>query len=164
MSHPCALAGRATNYGPGVRLASSVAVDLGRTVGIHCHGPGDPTTIVTPTEAWLARRTPDGPATLRVTPTEAEAWGPGHDWMLAGVDDLLGADDRDVVVPVHPAVAHALRRFPGVRLSRSRHVMPALVAAILAQRVTSIEAGRALAHAGPPRRGPRLRIQPVAAW
>src|SRR5262245_63159222 len=89
MSHPCALAGRATNYGPGVRLASSVAVDLGRTIGVHSRGRGDPTTIVTPNEAWLARRTPDGPATLRVTPTEAEAWGPGRDWMLAGVDDLL---------------------------------------------------------------------------
>ncbi len=126
-----------------MRLGISVPVDLGRTVGIHTHGPGDPTTIVTSTEAWLARRTPDGPATLHLTLTEAEAWGPGRDWMLAGAGDLLGLDDRDGVVPVHPAVAEAQRRLPGVRMSRSRLVMPALVAAILAHRVTSIEARRA---------------------
>ncbi|HKA02678.1 MAG TPA: hypothetical protein VKD67_00065, partial [Acidimicrobiales bacterium] len=101
-------------------------------------------------------------------PTEAEAWGPGRDWMLAGVDDLLGADDRDVVVPVHPAVAHAVRRFPGVRMSRSRLVMPALVAAVLAQRVTSVEARRAwvdVCHAlGEPAPGPvRLVLPPDPA-
>jgi 3-methyladenine DNA glycosylase/8-oxoguanine DNA glycosylase len=172
MPHHCALSGRATNYGPDVRLGISVPVDLARTVGIHHHGRGDPTTIVTPTEVWLARRTPEGPATLHLTlaevHAEAEAWGPGGDWMLAGVGELLGLDDRSSVVAVHPAVADAARRFPGVRMSRSRLVMPALVAAVLAHRVTSVEARQAwigiCRSLGEPAPGPvRLVLPPDPA-
>jgi 3-methyladenine DNA glycosylase/8-oxoguanine DNA glycosylase len=170
MPHPCALSPEATNYGPSVRLAIDVPLDLGGTVGVHHHGAGDPTTIVTPGEAWLARRTPEGPATLRLSAgdgyVDAQAWGPGREWFLAGVPDLLGLhDDRDAVVAVHPAVADALRRLPGARLSRSRLVLPALVAAVLAHRVTSIEARRAwigvCRSLGEPAPGPvRLLLPP----
>jgi 3-methyladenine DNA glycosylase/8-oxoguanine DNA glycosylase len=173
MPHPCAPSAEVTNYGPTVRFRSSEAVDVGRTLGVHQHGGGDPTTIVSPTEVWLARRTPEGPATLRVSAVadgvDAEAWGPGRDWFLAGVPDLLGFDDnRDAVVPVHPAVADAMRRFPGTRLSRSRLVLAALVAAVLAHRVTSIEARRAwigvCRSLGEPAPGPvRLVLPPDPA-
>ena len=148
-------------------------VDLGRTVGVHRHGAGDPTTVVGSRQAWLARRTPDGPATLRVTLTadvvDAEAWGPGRDWLLAGVPDLLGLhDDNGPPVAVHPAVADALRRFPGVRVTRSRLVLATLVAAVLANRVTSIEARRAwigiCRTLGEPAPGPlRLLLPPDPA-
>jgi 3-methyladenine DNA glycosylase/8-oxoguanine DNA glycosylase len=129
-------------------LALTEPVDVGRTLGVHQHGGGDPTTIVTTTEAWLARRTPDGPATLHVAGADgfidAEAWGPGADWFLAGVPDLLGVhDDQRAVVAVHPVVADALRRLPGVRQSRSRLVLSALVGAVVAHRVTSVEARHA---------------------
>lgn len=156
-----------------MRFRSSLSVDVGRTLRVHQHGGGDPTTFVSPTEAWLARRTPDGPATLRVTAVadgvEAEAWGPGRDWFLAGVPELVGLhDDQDAVVPVHPAVADALRRFRGTRLSRSRLVLAALVPAVLAHRVTSIEARRAwigvARSLGEPAPGPvRLLLPPDPA-
>ena len=68
-----------TNYVPIVALLASDPspasppgaheVDLRSTVGVHCAGRGDPTTIVTAGELWRAARTPDGPGTLHLART-----------------------------------------------------------------------------------------------
>jgi 3-methyladenine DNA glycosylase/8-oxoguanine DNA glycosylase len=101
---------------------------------------------------WRATRTPDGPALLRITPhpaageIEALAWGPGADWVLDGVPELLGhRDEPATFVPLeaHPKLRDAWRARPGWRVPRTRAVFEALVPAALEQRVTGIEARRA---------------------
>ena len=96
-----------------------------------------------------AARTPDGPATLRLVSrpsgaVEAEAWGAGADWALDTAPELIGAHDTaEGFVPIHPAVKEAWRRCRGVRMTRSRDVTRTMMAAILEQKVTGIEARRA---------------------
>jgi 3-methyladenine DNA glycosylase/8-oxoguanine DNA glycosylase len=122
-----------------------------------------------------ATRTPDGPASLAVSTSDhevmAEAWGPGADWALATVPDLLGLTaELGPLVSPHPTIAHLARRFPGVRIPRSGAVMEALVPAILEQKVIGEEARRALFNLvrvygepapGPPELG--LRLPPLPA-
>jgi 3-methyladenine DNA glycosylase/8-oxoguanine DNA glycosylase len=132
----------------------------------------DPTIRVRPDLVVRASRTPDGPATLVVRRThdgtfEAEAFGPGRDHALAGAPALLGADDdlRGFDPHLHPAVARAAHRRPGLRMVRSGRAEDVLVATILAQRVTSREAARAwtmlVRRWGEPAPGPYdLRLPP----
>lgn len=99
-------------------------VDLARTLGVHRRGTGDPAFRAEPTGAvWRTSRTPDGPATMRVTAGWTQvadragmagdcamgagdgaetgdgttvlacAWGPGAAWLLGSLPGLLGADD-----------------------------------------------------------------------
>ncbi|GAA1351326.1 3-methyladenine DNA glycosylase [Falsarthrobacter nasiphocae] len=109
-----------------------------------------------PEGTWLAFRTPDGPATLRILPetrgpdgrftVRAGAWGPGGPWAAAHADELLGladdwADFDDDVAGALPAPLAALRRTaPMLGAPRTRRVWDALFPSILGQRVTSIEA------------------------
>jgi 3-methyladenine DNA glycosylase/8-oxoguanine DNA glycosylase len=131
-------------------LAIDGPLDFRRTLGIHARGPGDPTMRVGATGAIRATRTPDGPAALRLERTgdriEAEAWGPGADWVLAGLPALLGADDdRTPFDPGrHRLIAELDRRHRGVRIGRTGSVLEALVPAILEQKVTGTEAWRGL--------------------
>ncbi|MET9430142.1 MULTISPECIES: DNA-3-methyladenine glycosylase 2 family protein [unclassified Streptomyces] len=109
-------------------------------------GPGDPTFRTTPDGAvWRASRTPVGPGTLRVAVRggriEAEAWGPGAEWLLDGLPALLGADDDpSQFTPRHRLLAATLRRRPGLRLGRSGLVLESLIPSILEQKVTTDEA------------------------
>lgn len=87
---------------------------------------------------------------LRLTPyageVEAEAWGPGAAWVLDGVPELLGeADSWDGFEPLpeHGALVDAARRFPHVRVPRTRAVFEAMAAAGIEQVVTGKEAFRA---------------------
>jgi 3-methyladenine DNA glycosylase/8-oxoguanine DNA glycosylase len=112
------------------------------------HGGGDPTFIRGRAGSMVrGLRTPTGPATLELTtrPADAEvvarAWGPGAEWALAGIPDLLGeSDDASGFVAHHGLVAEAARRFPGWRVPRSRLVMESLVPAVIEQKVTGKEA------------------------
>ena len=116
-------------------------------------GAGDPCFRRDPTGSlWRATRTPDGPVLLRLEtrPMDAEivatSWGPGADWALDGVPDLLGAGDDPagfVPDPGHARLVRAWRSHPGYRVPRSRAVFEALAAAALEQRVTGGEASRA---------------------
>ena len=125
-------------------------VDLHRIVGIHQRGPGDPTMRTVAGRIVRATRTPDGPATLALRAAgdriEAEAWGPGADWVLDRVPGLIGLDDdRTGFEPGrHPLVAELDRRHPGLRLGRTSAVIEALVPAILEQKVTGREAWHGL--------------------
>jgi endonuclease III len=125
-------------------------VDLRRTVFPMVRGTGDPTTRVDGGTVWRALRTRTGPATLRVTQVatsviEADAWGPGAEHALAvAAPGLVGALDHpeDFMGPKHPVVAEAWRNHRNVLLTRA-DPFPVLIAAILEQKVTGIEARRA---------------------
>ena len=125
-------------------------LDLRRTLSVLRHGSGDPAYRVDATGAvWRASRTPEGPATLRLSaaPTLGEvrgaAWGPGASWILDSMPGMLGADDdASSFRPAHPLLCEALRRFEGWRVTRTGLVMESLVPAVLEQKVTGKEATR----------------------
>jgi hypothetical protein len=118
------------------------------TLRAHRHGGGDPTFRLDEAgRVWRGIRTPSGPATLVVAARPgdgdvlAQAWGPGAEWALDSVPDLLGAgDDRAGFEPRHPLLAELQRRHRHVRQGRSGLVMEALVPAIIEQKVTGQEA------------------------
>jgi 3-methyladenine DNA glycosylase/8-oxoguanine DNA glycosylase len=115
------------------------------TLGPLGRGPADPTHRVLPDGSlWRTAVTPEGPGTLRLVfagVVRADAWGPGADWLLAGVPDLLGASDSlDGFTPSHPYVADAARNLPGLRLARTGLVFEQVVPAVLEQKVTGKEA------------------------
>jgi 3-methyladenine DNA glycosylase/8-oxoguanine DNA glycosylase len=120
-----------------------------------------------------AMRTPNGPAQLQLqassSTVEAEAWGPGAEWTLDVVPDIVGAgDDPGSFQPHHPIVHEIHRRSGGLRLLRCPTVCEILVPKILEQKVTTIEATRsyrALVMAmGEPAPGPGgLRLPPAPA-
>jgi len=133
--------------------------DLHSSVGALRRGPGDPTFHRDAAHAiWLGCRTPAGlPGTLRLhrasqESVTAEAWGPGAEWLLASVPDLLGLSDSaahraefaEIVAAQGKAqLVQSLRRNPGLRVVRTGRVFDALVPAVLEQRVTVQEAHRA---------------------
>ncbi|MEV5726526.1 DNA-3-methyladenine glycosylase 2 family protein [Streptomyces pharetrae] len=124
-------------------------LDLGLVLGPLRRGPGDPTFRVTPDgSVWRTSRTPAGPGTLRVVARGAdvrgEAWGPGAEWLLDRLPELLGAaDDPEAFTPRHRLVAVTRHRRPGLRLTRTGLVMESLIPSILEQKVTTDEAYRA---------------------
>ncbi|ARF55607.1 DNA-3-methyladenine glycosylase family protein [Streptomyces gilvosporeus] len=152
--------------------------DLHRTLCVLQRGPGDPAFAVRGGEVWRACRTPEGPGTLRLEArpaagaVEAQAWGPGADWLLERLPELLGASDEpDRFTARHRLVHEARRRHPGVRLARTGLVLESLIPSVLEQKVTSDEAYRAwrllLQRHGEPAPGPweRMRVMPDArAW
>lgn len=124
-------------------------LDLRLVLGPLRRGPADPTFRMTPDGAfWRATRTPEGPGTLRVVAygdrVGAEAWGPGAEWLLAGLPALLGADDDPgAFTPHHHLLAATRHRRPGLRLLRTGLVMESLIPSVLEQKVTTDEAYRA---------------------
>lgn len=144
-------------------------------------GAGDPTLrLAAPGSGgthWRACRTPEGPATVAVQPVDgagelrARAWGPGSDWVLDQLPDLLGgSDDWTGFEPRHPVVAEAWRRHPHLRLGRTGLLLEALVPTIIEQKVTGKEAfagfRRLVLEYGEPAPGPGaalgLHVQPDA--
>ncbi|QYX79626.1 DNA-3-methyladenine glycosylase family protein [Streptomyces akebiae] len=151
------------------------ALDLGLVLGPLRRGPGDPTFRATPDgSVWRASRTPVGAGTLRVAlrggVVEAEAWGPGAEWLLDQVPAVLGASDEpEAFAPRHRIVAMAWRRRPGLRLTRTGLVLESLIPSVLEQKVTTDEAYRAwrllVRQFGEPAPGPvpgRMSVMPGA--
>ncbi len=123
-------------------------LDLRANLWPHLRGYRDPTMRIGRDGIWRATRTPDGPATVRVTASgravRVEGWGAGVDWALEEAAALVGArDDPGPLRPAHRVVADAVRRLPGVRLGRTSRVWEALLPAVLEQKVTGDEARRA---------------------
>lgn len=125
-------------------------LQLGAVLAVFRRGPGD-RAYHSGADGSVIRcvRTPAGPASVRLlatprhTEVSATAWGPGATWALEYAPDWVGdGDDPSGFEPRHPAVAQALRRFPGWRVPRSRLVLDALVPAIIEQKVTGQEAFR----------------------
>lgn len=126
---------------------------LTETLSILPRGKQDPTCRMDNDGTWLAYRTAAGPVTLRLSqrgttaPVQADAWGPGAQDALAGLPELLGADDDwggfdavDFHATLPRLAREARRRHPGVRLPRTGRIMDALVPVVLEQKVTTIEA------------------------
>jgi 3-methyladenine DNA glycosylase/8-oxoguanine DNA glycosylase len=116
-------------------------------------GPGDPHVRLAGSTFEQACHTPRGPGTLRLDwrhgEIAAHAWGPGAEWLIGAMPDLLGAaDDPAALEPRHEIVARLVRRHPGARLTRTSRVFEALVPAVLGQKVTSHEARRSRRELG----------------
>lgn len=150
-------------------------VDLRLTLGPLRRGRGDPTMRVEAGAIWRTAGTPEGPATVHLAGTASgtvigRAWGPGAEWVLAGLPELLGdGDDIDAFAPRHPLIAEVARRTTGLRVTRTRLVFEMLVPAVLEQKVTGVEARRAwrsLVHRfGTPAPGPApagMKVAPPA--
>ena len=126
-------------------------LDLALTLGPLQHGRGDRTIRLRAEEAWLAFRTADGPATLRLRPSgagavEAAAWGPGAERALDGAPRLIGeGDEPERLGARHPIIRDLQRRHPGLRLPASGRIVDAAVPSVLEQKVTGTEAFRAYA-------------------
>ena len=127
-------------------------VDLAATLGPLRRSSADPTFVVDPWRGvWRTARTPQGPATQHVSVDPADgavrcsAWGPGADWLLEQLPDLLGDRDRTAVEfePGHPLVRDAWRRHRGWRVPRTGQVWAVLVPTVLEQKVTGGEAWQA---------------------
>ena len=144
-------------------------VDLRLTLAPLRHGRDDPTIRFEPDGVWLARPTASGPAAIRLA-TEgqtltADAWGPGAESALAAVPDLAGLRDRPELLTTYHALVHELvRRFPGLRLPRTGQLLPALVPAVIEQKVTGLEAHAAYValarRLGKPAPGPMPLLLP----
>ncbi len=150
-------------------------LDVGLVLGPLRRGPGDPTFRALPDgSVWRASLTPAGPGTLRVTrqsgcgEVRGEAWGPGADWLLEQLPEMLGAaDDPSAFVPRHKLLALTQRRRAGLRLTRTGLVLESLIPSILEQKVTTGEAYRAwrllVRKFGEPAPGPapeRMSVMP----
>ncbi|GGJ24731.1 3-methyladenine DNA glycosylase [Streptomyces brasiliensis] len=142
---------RQVDAGPGRTRtwAPDGPLDLGLVLGPLRRGPADPTFRALPDgSVWRSTRTPAGPGTLRVSSyggeVRGEAWGPGAEWLLEQLPEMLGAgDDPDAFAPRHRVVALARHRRPGLRLTRTGLVLESLIPSILEQKVTTDEAYRA---------------------
>lgn len=131
-------------------FTTPLPVDLALSLLPLRRGPGDPCMRIGPSGVWRATNTPDGPATLRLRRVgreiEAEAWGAGADWSLHWATELVGgADHLDGFEPHHPVVADTHRRHAGLRMTRSRAVIEALVPTILEQKVIGRQAHQSYA-------------------
>jgi len=122
-------------------------IDLRLTLAPLRHGFADPTIRFETDGVWLARRTPVGPATLRLwaepggQTIRAQAWGSGAEASLDVVPGLAGLlDDPEQLVARHPLVRELQRRFATLRLPRTGQLLPALVPAVTGQKVTAGEA------------------------
>jgi 3-methyladenine DNA glycosylase/8-oxoguanine DNA glycosylase len=155
-------------------------VDVRLVLGAHRRGGGDPAyRAAADGSVWRTSLTPLGPGTLRVTArpaaggtqVSARAWGPGAQWLLGALPDLLGARDQPGgFTPAHPLLREVARRHPGLRIGRTGRVLEALVPAVLEQKVVGLEAFRAwrllLRQFGLPAPGPApagMRVCPPAA-
>src|ERR1700674_4980585 len=95
-------------------------------------------------EAWRATRTPEGPATIHLTYSaprvEVEAWGPGAEWAAGRATALCGEDDDSSGFrPQHPLISHLHRHHPGLRLTKTHALFDAVVPAVLARQVCTVE-------------------------
>lgn len=151
-------------------------VDLALTLGPTRNGPFDPSCRREGRALWRAMRTPLGAAAARFEDRRdgtvaVDAWGPGAPAVVDRAPALVGARDRrDGWEPrAHPLVAELDRRRPGLRFPSGWPVLPAAVAAVLAQKITAEEAHAAwkaivVAHGERAPGGPaRLTLPPSGA-
>jgi len=146
-------------------------LDLGTTLAPLVHGRGDRTIDLERMEAWLAFRTPDGPASLRLevdrSVLHATAWGDGATYALERIGPLVGEhDDPNALIARHDVIRDLQRRHPGMRMPRTGRIFHSLVPSVLEQKVTGTEAFRSYAALlrtyGEPAPGPGNLLLPPA--
>lgn len=151
-------------------------VSLSQTLRPLRRGHGDPTFRTDDSGVWRTLRSPAGGATLHLARGQqgirATAWGPGAEWAIEGVPELLGHGDdwEGLDVASTPLLADSRHRNPGLRLTRTRQVFEMMVAAILEQKVTGLQARQSwrqlLWKYGEPAPGPApagMRVFPEAS-
>ncbi|HEX6547425.1 MAG TPA: DNA-3-methyladenine glycosylase 2 family protein [Candidatus Dormibacteraeota bacterium] len=156
-------------------FAAGGPIDLVATLAPLAHATPDPCLRFRSGEVWRATRTPDGPATERLTAARGrisvEAWGPGAAWAVAHASELAGVHVDGAFVAPDPLLRELRRREPGVRIPRSRAVLEALIPAVLEQKVPGEEARQAYRrlvwtlgeHAPRPPGAPALAVPPPPA-
>ena len=127
------------------RFPIASPIDLALTLAPLRHGRDDPTIRFASDGVWIARATGAGPATLRLAAEAgaivAEAWGPGALLALEAAPGLAGLlDDPSLLVAHHPLIGELQRRFSSLRLPRTGQLLPALIPAVIEQKVTASEA------------------------
>lgn len=157
---------------------------LRRTLGVHRMGVADPTARLADRSFTRTTITPDGPGTVLIRwssdpadmtdgGVDAEAWGPGAQWLLDRVGHLTGDTDRGGVFEhAHPVVERSLRLTRGGRIGASHTLYHHLLPTIIAQRITGGEAIRQWARLcyelggpapGPPELVGNMRLPPAPA-
>ncbi len=135
--------------GAGLDRTVTVAypVQLGPLLGHLQRGAHDPTHRRIPGGLLRATRTPLGPVLLKLLRRDAvvraTAWGPGAEWVLDQLPQLLGADDDPIGFrprAEHRALVEAHHRYGSYRIGRTDAVFEALTASIIEQKVTGQEA------------------------
>ncbi|GAB3039942.1 DNA-3-methyladenine glycosylase [Parafrigoribacterium mesophilum] len=153
-------------------------VDLRMTLGPLSRGGQSPTMLWDARGVWLTSRTVVGTATVLLNSVRGEViatgWGDGAESAVAAVPELLGDGDdwTGLDVSANEFLRTARRRAVGLRLLRTGHVLDAVIAAIIEQKVTSVEAWRAwrqlVTRYGEAAPGPapaRMRVTPSpASW
>jgi len=156
-------------------LRFKTPVNASLTLSMLRKGKGDPTTRHDGNHLWRTSRMTSGAVTYVLRQLEpvlirAEAWGPGAAELLDGLPGLVGAeDDPSGFEPVHPILADAVRRHPGLRVPRTGRILEALIAAVIEQRVVGLDAfaawRRLHVRFGEPAPGPApvgMRVFPTA--
>jgi 3-methyladenine DNA glycosylase/8-oxoguanine DNA glycosylase len=136
----------------------------------------DPCATFAGGDFFFAARTPEGPATLRLSRAgaglEATGYGPGAGWIIERADAYAGLRDDiagfAALAAAHPLVKRLARTFAGNRMPATGLVFRRLVVAILEQKVSGKEAYRAyrgiVRHFGEPAPGPvELALPPDPA-
>jgi 3-methyladenine DNA glycosylase/8-oxoguanine DNA glycosylase len=149
-------------------------VDITRTLSPLRRGRADPSYRVDASGLWRTTTTPLGPATLHLSGAAGEvratAWGPGAEWCIESVPELLGAGDdwSGLDVSAQPLLKHSQRAHPGLHIPRTGRVFDVLAAAVLEQRVVGADARRGwrilLTQHGDPAPGPApdgMRVPPT---
>jgi 3-methyladenine DNA glycosylase/8-oxoguanine DNA glycosylase len=126
-------------------ITSLAPIDLRATLTYHTAGLRDPSMRLLRDEAWVATRLASGAATLHIVGQrqqfEAEAWGAGSDEALHRAPGLIGAeDDPSGFAPADTVLRRLLKRFPGIRITRSGAVVEMLLRTVIGQKVTGKEA------------------------
>lgn len=151
-------------------------VDVRLTLAPLYRGSADPTMRFDPTGVWRTAGTPAGDATLRLIQrpggtVDAMAWGPGAEWAIDQLPELLGEQDdwAGFDCTGHPLLHDTRRGRPGIRIPRTALVFEVLVPAVLEQRVIGSEARHAwswlVGRHGRPAPGPApagMRVCPPA--
>lgn len=147
---------------------------LGRTVRLTYMWGASTWVRLAPDGAWVARRWPEGPGTLRVRQRsdhlQLDAWGPGARSSLDQAADWVGLPDRDAeaMVARHPSVRTLLHQMRGARLGRTREITGRLIAVALAQKVTGKNSKAALRNLawkwGDSAPGPRTDLRLLPDW
>ncbi len=146
------------------RVRSARPLDAAVTLRIIGRGPRDHAVRIDGSVIWYVARTPEGPVTCQLDQVDdhnidAQMWGAGAAWQAEHLPELLGDHHDFTPLPqLHGVIHTAQRRFPGLRVPRTRRVFDALVPAVLEQRVVGADAitsrRQLLGQLGEPAPGP----------
>ncbi len=123
-------------------------IDLVRTMAHGRMGMGDPCLRVVADGVWRATRTPDGLASQRLRvvrrgAVQADAWGPGADWLVERAPALCGAlDHPEDFRPGQPLLSHLVHAHPGLRIGRTDAIFETALFVTLEQKIATREAWR----------------------